>query len=153
MKKLSVFGKQLLIYSAVLMAAVLALIFWIQSYIIDISEEKAKINQEQLTTATLNQVDSYLNQIMLITTQVAHDTEILSVMEQLHDADRPAGTNYFAENPTAQAEVAQILSRHNKIKDPVVRIAVFTANGDYICRSGFRNSCPGPSLQKNGNSL
>lgn len=133
MRKLSYFGKQLLSYSLLMMAAVLILIFWAHSYVIDISEEKAKIHQEQLTNSTLNQVDSYLDQIMLITTQVAHDTEIVTFMEQLQsDFSRP-GINYFAENPQAGAKVAQILTRHNNIQNPVVRIGVFSANGDYIC--------------------
>jgi len=129
MKKFGFLGKQIFAYSLLMMAVVVLLIFLAHSYVIDISQEQAEITQEQMTTSALSQVDSYLDRIMLITTQVAHDSEVVSLMEQLYNGENDPNVNYFEENP----QLAELLDQHNEIKDPVYRIAVFTANGDYIC--------------------
>ena len=81
MKKFGFLQKQLLVYSLLFIVAVAVLIFWAHSYVMEISREKAVNTQEQLTDAALEHVDSYLDHLMLIATQVAHDSEIVSMME------------------------------------------------------------------------
>lgn len=132
-KKLSFFGRQVLAYSLLLILAVGLLYFWTYRIVLDISREKAVVTQEQLTAAALDQVDSYLDRIMLIATQVAHDTEIVDILQQLSTGENDPDTNYFETNVNARVKMDQLLSAHNEIKDPVYRIAVFTANGDYTC--------------------
>ena len=144
MKKLGFLQKQLLVYSLLLMVAVAILIFWAHSYIIDISQEKARITQEQLTDAALEHVDSYLDHLMLIATQVAHDSEIVSIMEQLYHEGNDPAENYFETDAQAQRRIAELLSRHNQIKDPVHRIDVHNSYGDYICTD------PTPELLQSG---
>ena len=147
MKKLGFLQKQLLVYSLLLMVAVVILIFWAHSYVIEISEEKAILTQEQLTTSSLEQVNNYLDHLMLIATQVAHDTEIVTVMEQLYTEDNDPDTNLFAENTEIQTRMAEILARHNQLKDPVYRIDVHNTLGDYVCTN------PTPELLESGTTF
>ena len=133
MKKLGFLGKQLVVYSLLLLVAMLVLIFWAHSYLMDISREKAVITQEQLTTAALEKVDAYLDQVMLIATQVAHDTEIVDYMQLLDCEENDPASNHFETDPEAQALLAEILSRHNNAKAPVLAIDIHNERGDYIC--------------------
>ena len=143
-KKLSFFGRQVLAYSLLLILAVGLLYFCAYQIVLDISREKAIITQEQLTAATLDQVDSYLDRIMLIATQVAHDSEIVEMMQQLSTEENNPVSNYFEINADARAKMDALLSAHNEIKDPIYRIAVFTASGDYVCTN------PSISILRNG---
>lgn len=132
-KTLSFFGRQVLTYSLLIALAVAVLFFWAYQIVLDISREKAMVTQEQLTASTLDQVDSYLDRIMLIATQVAHDSEVVEMMQQLSGEGNDPDTNYFITNTEARIRMDRLLSSHNEIKDPVYRIAVFTPTGDYAC--------------------
>ena len=133
MKKLGFLQKQLVVYSLLLLVAMLVLIFWAHSYLMDVSREKAVITQEQLTTAALEKVDAYLDQVMLIATQVAHDTEIVDYMQLLDCEENDPASNHFETDPEAQALLAEILARHNNPKAPVLAIDIHNERGDYIC--------------------
>ena len=133
MKKPGFLGKQLLLYSVSILLVMVITFFWAHSYVMDISREKAVITQEQLTNSTLSQVDSFLDHLMLITTQVAHDTNVIQTMESLHEnADSQAG-NRFEADPEMQAHLSAILDMHNQIKNPVYRIEIYNTDGDYLC--------------------
>ncbi len=132
MKKLGFFGKQLLLYSIILLVMVAFLISWAYSYVIEVSREKAIVNQEQLTTATMEKVDAYLDQLMLTASQVAHDSEVVETMELLYDAANDPAKNYFASDLEAQTRMAEILKLHSSLDEFVRYIDVRNAYGDYI---------------------
>ncbi len=133
MKKIGYFGKQMLIYGSLLFLIVTILIFCAYSYVMEISRENAIINQEQLTTAALEKVDAYLDEIRLVATQVAHDSEIIATMEALYDPSNDPEENYFQKNEEALETISTILKQHNALDDSLFCIDVHNIYGDYAC--------------------
>ena len=143
-KKLGFLGKQVLLYSVLMLTVMLILTFFAQSYIMKLGRDNAVIYQEQLTTATVRQVDNYLEQLMLVATQVAHDSEIVSAMQMLHKEENDTAHNHFLENQAAQNEMVELLRNHNKLTNPFYRIDLFNLSGDYI------STDPGPEILQAG---
>ena len=147
MKKLGYLGKQVAAYSLLITAVMLILTFFANSYIMRIARENAVISQEQLTVSTVRQVDNYLEQLMLVATQVAHDSEIIKSMEVLAQPGNQEDANYFLENPEALVHVLNLLFNHNGGPDPFYRIDVFNLDGDYISTN------PAPDILQAGQAF
>ena len=147
MKKLGFLGKQVAAYSLLITAVMLILTFFANSYIMRIARENAVISQEQLTVSTVRQVDNYLEQLMLVATQVAHDSEIIKSMEVLAQPGNQEDANYFLENPEALVHVLNLLFNHNGGPDPFYRIDVFNLDGDYISTN------PAPDILQAGQAF
>lgn len=132
MKKLGFLQKQVLIYSLLILIFMAILILWTHSYIMNISLTQSATSQEQLANSSLSQVDGYLDQMLLIATEVAHDTEIERIMETLYKRDNSDAENHFSQSPEETANLQKLLDRHNEIKNPVCSIDIYNRRGDYV---------------------
>ena len=135
MKKFGFLQRQILIYSFLMISAILVLTVLAQSYIMQIAREKNTAAQEQLGISTVRQVDSYLEQLMLVATQIAHDSEIVETMEMLNMQENDPEENYFINDADTRSQIAATLANHNELTTPFYRIDVFNLSGDYVSSS------------------
>lgn len=133
MKKYGFLRKQILFYALVMMTTFLILISSVHIRIMDDGREKNLLGQELLTASSVEQVDSYLDQLMLTAAYFAHDSEIVNMMEQLHTEENDPTKNHFETNPDAQAQISQIFTRSNAITPPILHITVYNEAGDFVC--------------------
>lgn len=138
MKKISFFGKQVAAYSLLITAVMLILTSCANAYIMKNARENAAISQEQLAVTTVRQVDNYLEQLMLVATQISNDSEIVKIMEHLDCPDNLADTNYFLQDSETMVQMLNLLLAHNTSSDPFYRIDVFNLSGDYISTNPTR---------------
>ena len=133
LKKSRILWKQVLLYSLIFFALILALVYLVYTNLEDVSQKYISLSQYSVTGSRMLDTDKYFDTLMLAATQVSHDTEVISMMEKLSVDDGP--DNYFLENVEKRMLLASILKRHNPTQSPMYRISVYNTTGDYVCDS------------------
>lgn len=125
------FLKKLVVsYSTVILIFILILIGIAYKYIVSVGQQTALISQSQLLQKISTQVEYYLDEMYKMGSQVASDTRIINMFNDLQeDGDE---TNYFEYSIMDSIDMGSILTSYNAPDYLIWRISVFNQYGDYM---------------------
>jgi len=138
------FLKKLVIsYSIVILIFMLILMGIAYKYIGSVSQQTAQINQSQLLQKISSQVEYYLDEMYKMGSQVASDTRVINVFNDLQEDEDQA--NYFEHNIMDSIDMGSILTSYNAPDYLIWRISVFNQYGDYMSDGiDIQNQTSGP---------
>ena len=133
-KKLGYLGKQVLGYSVILLLVMTLLFSWVTAYVQESSIRNMQAMQNQVTQSAVAHVDSYLDQMLFISTQVANDEAVIEIMSELARSQNDPNANLFyaPSHREKSRHLYRKLGSHNFATDPLWRISVYNEQGDYL---------------------
>ncbi len=130
-KRSRMLWKQVMLYSLVFFGLIVGLVYLIYSNLEDISKRYISLSQHSYNGTMMLRTDTLLDPMMNTTNQVSHDTEVISIMQEIYEAE-PQDGNYFSEELSDRVNLSGILKRHNPSAKPFHRISVYNTKGDYV---------------------
>lgn len=125
------FLKKLVIsYSTVMMVLIFVLIGVAYTYIVSVSEQTTAISQKQILQKISSQIESYLDDMYKMGTQISSDARVINKFHQMQEEEIVG--NYFDTNIMDSIDIRSIIASYNGPEYTIGWINVFNQYGDYV---------------------